>query len=108
MYARLITLCLLCSSLALTTACSSDRDDTVTIEERTITGTVLGTEGEPLVGASVLLLGSTVGTITDATGEFEFRVEDAEPEFEISYVGYASQKVQALGTNTLEVSMQSE
>jgi hypothetical protein len=44
-------------------------------QKTTVTGTVLSSEdGEPIVGASVMVKGTTVGTITDIDGHFELEV----------------------------------
>ena len=60
-----------------------------------ITGTVLedGT-GEPVIGASILQVGTTNGVITDFDGNFEINVPEGA-ELQFSYMGFASQTVAA-------------
>ncbi len=40
-------------------------------QEKTITGTVTDVNGEPILGVTVLVKGSNIGTITDAEGKFQ-------------------------------------
>lgn len=44
--------------------------------------------GEPLIGASILIQGTTRGTVTDFDGSFEIRVDALPVTLEISYLGY--------------------
>lgn len=56
-----------------------------------VTGTVLdGSDGSPLIGATVMFVGSTSGTLTDVDGNFT--LEGTGDAIEISYLGYSSKK----------------
>ena len=59
-----------------------------------VSGTVVDEKGEPVIGASVLVKGSTSGTITDFDGNFEFDVPD-KAVLVISYVGMKNQELAA-------------
>ena len=59
-----------------------------------VSGTVVDEKGEPVIGASVLVKGSTQGTITDFDGFFEFDVPD-KATLVISYVGMKNQELPA-------------
>ena len=62
---------------------------------QTITGTVLNaTDGEPIIGASVVVEGSTTGTITDTDGKFTLSVEEGK-KVTVSFLGMAPQTVSA-------------
>ena len=63
---------------------------TLSVSAQMIKGTVTdGDYGDPLIGASVLIQGSTVGTITDIDGNFSLnKPADAGNMLEISYLGY--------------------
>ncbi len=53
-----------------------------------VTGTVISSEdGEPIVGASVLVKGTTVGTITDMDGNFTLNVPSSAKTLRVSYIG---------------------
>ena len=54
-------------------------------------GRVLDESGQPLVGATVLLRGSTYGTSTDATGGYMLEVPKGEHTLVIGYAGYENE-----------------
>jgi TonB family protein len=56
-------------------------------DEKTVTGKVLSEDGEPLKGATVVIKGTTIGTVTDEKGGFKLIVSDDSP-LVISYVGF--------------------
>ncbi|MEK7256627.1 MAG: SusC/RagA family TonB-linked outer membrane protein, partial [Bacteroidota bacterium] len=76
------------------------------LAQRTITGSVNDADtGDPLIGANILVPGTTVGTISEADGSFTLRVDDATTSLEISYTGYASQTVSIAGLSSLQVKL---
>ncbi|MDH3243388.1 MAG: TonB-dependent receptor [Saprospiraceae bacterium] len=46
--------------------------------------------GEPLIGANIVIKGTSTGTVTDFDGSFEMRVDNLPVTLEISYIGYAT------------------
>ena len=55
----------------------------------TISGTVTAAEtGEPLIGASVVIRNTTLGTVTDFTGQFTLQVPAGAEALDVAYVGY--------------------
>ncbi len=67
--------------------------------QRTITGMITSPEGEPLVGASVIVKGTTVGTLTDVDGKFSLDVPKEAQKLSFSFAGYQSQEI-TLGNAT--------
>lgn len=67
-----------------------------------VTGLVLDETGEPVIGASILIEGTTTGTITDLDGNFTIDATDGQM-LVISYMGYATQTVAA--KNNLKVTL---
>jgi len=63
------------------------------IAQRNITGTVTDDVGEPLIGASILVKGSTTGTVTDIDGSYAIDVPTGEQVLEVSYTGYATKEI---------------
>lgn len=58
----------------------------------TVKGKIVDAEsGEPLVGASVVLEGTTVGTVADIDGNFSLEIEIGDQTILISYIGYVNQ-----------------
>ncbi len=70
----------------------------------TVTGTVVDPTGEPLIGASVLAQGSSVGTATDIDGNYRLDVE-SNATLTFSYVGYETQNVAVNGQTVINVTM---
>ena len=60
-------------------------------------GTVVDQNGEPLIGVSILVKGSTTGTVTDFDGNFALDVAQGKT-LEVSYVGYATQQIIVKGS----------
>jgi hypothetical protein len=56
-------------------------------QQRTVTGKVTSTDGTPLVGASVLVVGHKSGVTTKSDGTFSINVPQNAKQLQISYVG---------------------
>ncbi|MCO6480210.1 MAG: SusC/RagA family TonB-linked outer membrane protein [Phaeodactylibacter sp.] len=77
--------------------------------EKTITGKVTDENGDPLIGATVVVKGSSsIGTVTDIDGNYELAVPDDAAVLVISYVGYLSQEVPINGRTTIDVALQQD
>ena len=76
-------------------------------QQRTITGTVTDENGEPLPGATVQVVGTTTGQLTDVNGKYSIDVPSDAASLMFSYVGYASQTVAVAGKATIDVSLSS-
>ena len=72
--------------------------------QRTITGTVTGPDSKPVVGASVVVKGTTVGTTTNDQGVFSIAVPANRDVLIITYVEYEVNEVTITG-NTVNVTM---
>ena len=64
----------------------------------TCTGVVLDNTGESVIGASVKVLGTKMGTVTDMDGKFTLANVAKGATIEISYIGYTPQQVKFNGT----------
>ena len=74
--------------------------------QRTITGTITDAEsGEPLIGANILVVGTSTGTITDFDGNYSLNVSDDATTLEFSYTGYASQRLEIGSQTTIDVTL---
>lgn len=71
-------------------------------QTKKIQGTVTGASGEPIIGANVVVKGTTHGTITDLDGKFSLEVPD-NSVLEISYIGYLTQSMPLNGQSMLTV-----
>ena len=92
-------LCLLCAGMmgmptvALYAETAKERMAMAAPDDQVITGTVEDADG-PMIGATVKVVGSNNGTVTDLNGQFKIKCK-AGAMLEVSYVGYASQQVKA-------------
>jgi len=78
----------------------------MTLAQRTITGTITdASTGEGLIGANVLVVGTSVGAATDIDGSYSVDVPDGATQLEVSYTGYATQTLTIGASNVMDVSM---
>ena len=63
-------------------------------QQITVNGVVQDTQGEPIIGANILVKGTVNGTITDLDGNFQLTA-DADALLVISYIGYVTQELPA-------------
>lgn len=68
--------------------------------QRTVTGTVTEADGTPMIGASVLVKGTSTGTVTDLNGAYEIRVPTGAEALIYSYTGFDPKEV-PLGASTV-------
>lgn len=74
--------------------------------QRNITGTVVSAEdNQPLIGATVSVKGTTVGSITDVNGQYSIPAE-SDDVLVFSYVGYAAQEVPVNDQAIIDVSLE--
>ncbi|MEZ4957512.1 MAG: carboxypeptidase-like regulatory domain-containing protein, partial [Saprospiraceae bacterium] len=78
------------------------------MSQRTITGVVTDSEsGDPLIGANILVVGTSSGTITDIDGSYSLQVPNGATELEFSYTGYSIKKVALGDSNVLDIALSS-
>ena len=71
------------------------------MQSRQISGQVVDGNGEPIIGASVLVKGTSNGTITDIDGKFQ--LQNASGILVVSYIGYKTQEITLKGQKNLEI-----
>ena len=74
----------------------------------TISGTVKDAAGEPLIGVSVMVKGTSHGAVTDIDGCYSFTTEEANPTLVFSYIGYSTQQIAQAGKANVDVTMVEE
>lgn len=72
--------------------------------QKAIMGNVTDMNGDPIIGANVLVKGSTNGTITDFNGNFTLSVP-TKGELEISFIGYITQIISIGKNNNVKVQL---
>ncbi len=78
-------------------------------QQKTISGTVTGAEDrQPVIGCTVQLKGTTIGTITNADGKYSINVPETATTFVFSYVGMKSQEIAISGSKVIDVALESD
>lgn len=73
-----------------------------------ISGRVMDTSGEPLIGVNILVMGTNTGTTTDVDGRFSLSDITDQAVLVLSYIGYQSQEVSVDGQTSLTIIMQQD
>ena len=74
------------------------------LAQKSVTGTVVSQEdGQPIIGASVFVVGTQTGAVTDANGKFSISLPSGKSKLRVSYVGMVTQEVTVKG-NSVTVS----
>jgi TonB-linked SusC/RagA family outer membrane protein len=71
--------------------------------QRTVSGTITDVNGEALIGANVLVKGTSVGTITDIDGSYSLEVPDGTTMLVISYTGYTTKEMDIANTSVADI-----
>ncbi len=78
-------------------------------QTKTITGTVTDSEdGSPIPGVSIIVKGTTIGTVTDVNGKYSLAVPQDANELLFSFVGMVTQDILIQGRSVIDVTMKSE
>lgn len=76
---------------------------TLAAQQRLINGVITDGEDVPLIGANVLVVGTTSGTVTDFEGKFSLAVDPGADALEISYTGYSTKTIPLTSANEYEI-----
>lgn len=93
---------LVCCTLLLLFSCN------VFAQTIDVRGNVLDNLGEPIIGANVVVQGTSVGTITDINGEFVLSSIPSNAVVEVSFIGYVTQTIEVKGKTSLKVTLQED
>ncbi|MBA9076112.1 SusC/RagA family TonB-linked outer membrane protein [Rufibacter quisquiliarum] len=77
-------------------------------QQLTVRGTVKDAKGEALIGVSVVVKGTQIGSLTDVEGNFSIRVPNAQSVLVFSYVGYVSAERPAVTNSAMAVVLQEQ
>ena len=81
---------------------------TVLLAQQKVSGVVVDSHGEPVIGATVKEQGSTSGTVTDFDGNYSLTVKSAKAVLEFSYVGCKTQTIPVGGKSKIDVTLQED
>ena len=74
-------------------------------QSKTVTGKIIDSTGEPVIGASVLVKGTTNGVISDIDGNFSIQGVANDAILQISFVGYKAQDIPVAGKTKIDVTL---
>lgn len=75
------------------------------LAQRTVVGKVSDDSGDPLPGAHVVVKGTTIGTATDANGNYSIEVPSNGSTLVISFTGFSTQEIQLGASNVVNVAL---
>lgn len=78
------------------------------LAQRTITGKVVDNNSEPLIGASILVKGTSTGTVSDLDGSFQLDVPGGGSVLVVSYTGYRTVEVNLTSASNYDITLESE
>lgn len=78
----------------------------LTMAQRTVTGKVADEEGEALIGVSILVKGTSTGTVTDIEGSYSLSVPDESNVLVFSYTGFSTQNVEINNRSVVDVTLE--
>ena len=81
---------------------------TVVFAQGKLTGTVVDATGEPVIGASVIVKGTSNGTVTDLDGNYTVQNVPEGATLVFSYVGYRTQSIAVGGKSTINVTLEED
>lgn len=74
--------------------------------QQKITGTISdATTGEPIIGANIIVEGTTIGIVSDASGKFILDIPGPDVNLVISFLGYQTQRIQVKGLTSLNIKL---
>ncbi|CDA85716.1 SusC/RagA family TonB-linked outer membrane protein [Bacteroides congonensis] len=78
-------------------------------QNRTVKGTVSDAQGEPIIGANVVIVGGTKGVITDLDGKYSIQVPENGAVLKFSYIGFKTKSFNVVkGKNVLNVTLEED
>ena len=83
---------------------TSPESQLVSQQTKKVSGTVVDAKGEPVIGANIVVKGTTNGTITDMDGNFVLDVPEGSI-LHVSYIGYTDKEIPVGNQNTLSITL---
>lgn len=105
-----VALTLLCgtvSAVAKNSSANANADQSIAGKTVTISGVVYDAQGQPLPGASVLVKGTTNGTITDLDGKYTVKANE-NATLIVSFIGFKDQEIPVAGKTSVNISLQDD
>ena len=88
-------------------ALNEGRSSVVQQQKKQVTGAVVDSYNEPLIGVNIIEKGTTNGTVTDIDGNYSLSVAE-NAVLQISYIGFLTQEISTAGKTTVNVTLQED
>lgn len=86
----------------------SGRDEVFAAQQKTVTGKVTDDTGAPLPGVSVIVKGTTIGTVTGEDGRYELALPQGANTFVFSFIGMKSREVEIGNRSAIDIQMEQD
>ena len=112
--AKASAFCLLLSAFSVNAAMAAPApagtvDEVMAVQQgKKVTGVVVDGTGEPVIGANVVVKGTTNGTITDFDGNYTIEGVSANDVLVVSYIGYLSQEIPVGSQSAINVTLKED
>ena len=112
--AKASAFCLLLSAFSVNAAMAAPApagtvDEVMAVQQgKKVTGVVVDGTGEPVIGANVVVKGTTNGTITDFDGNYTIEGVSANDVLVVSYIGYLSQEIPVGNQSAINVTLKED
>ena len=112
--AKASAFCLLLSAFSVNAAMAAPApagtvDEVMAVQQgKKVTGVVVDGTGEPVIGANVVVKGTTNGTITDFDGNYSLEGVSANDILVVSYIGYLSQEIPVENQSSIKVTLKED
>ena len=110
--AKASAFCLLLSAFSVNAAMAAPAgtvDEVMAVQQgKKVTGVVIDGTGEPVIGANVVVKGTTNGTITDFDGNYSLEGVPADGVLVFSYIGYLSQEIPVGNQSMIKVTLKED
>lgn len=104
-----LCLCALLAALAPSSMAYASVEGVEAVQQnKRVVGTIIDETGEPVIGANVIVKGTTNGVITDMDGHFELTNVPANGTIVISFMGYTTQEISVKGKNQIDVTLKED
>ena len=77
-------------------------------KRKKLSGIILDENKEPIIGASVIITGTTTGTITNTEGYFELDIPLQNEKIDVSYIGYVKRTINIKNENNITVVLEED
>lgn len=84
------------------------KEKSVDQQQKKVSGKITDQNGDPVIGANVIVVGTSNGTITDLDGGFSLEIDNPNAVLEVRYVGYITEKIPVGNKTNINVTLKDD